>query len=101
MPTIDATFAGALVALAFAIGFIAGRANGLARRQVNWVQPSPVAERDESGDGLPGRIEDPEVEWMIRQGQWIDAIKRQRELSGMGLREAKDLVDARRRELGA
>lgn len=97
---IDTSFAGALLALAFAVGFIAGRANGLARRQVTWVEPNASRFRDDEGAPPPGRIEDAEVEWMIRQGQWIDAIKRQRELSGMGLKEAKDLVDARRRELG-
>lgn len=100
---LDFTYVGVVVVLAFSIGFISGRAHGLARRRVVWVEPPPKSVRERDDDPLlhaPARIEDAGVELLIRQGQWIDAIKRQRELSGMGLKEAKDLVDARRRELG-
>ena len=36
---------------------------------------------------------DPEVHNLIRKGKKIKAIKRLRELTGMGLKEAKDYVD--------
>lgn len=36
---------------------------------------------------------DPEVRALVAQGKTIQAIKRIRELSGLGLKEAKDLVD--------
>ncbi|MBC8043781.1 MAG: ribosomal protein L7/L12 [Rhizobacter sp.] len=36
----------------------------------------------------------PEIEQLIRQGNQIEAIKRYRDLTGAGLKEAKDAVDA-------
>ena len=36
---------------------------------------------------------DPEVRHLLAQGQKINAIKRVRELTGIGLKQAKDLVD--------
>ncbi len=41
-----------------------------------------------------------EVEALLDDGHAIDAIKRVRELTGLGLKEAKDYVDALRRARG-
>jgi hypothetical protein len=43
----------------------------------------------------PGAIDD-----LLRGGQKIEAIKQYRAMHGVGLKEAKDAVDARARELG-
>ena len=43
----------------------------------------------------PGTIDD-----LLRGGQKIEAIKQYRAMHGVGLKEAKDAVDARARELG-
>jgi ribosomal protein L7/L12 len=43
----------------------------------------------------PGLIDD-----LLRGGQKIEAIKQYRTMHGVGLKEAKDAVDARARELG-
>ena len=37
---------------------------------------------------------------MVRRGAYIEAIRRHRQLTGVGLKEAKEAVDARRRALG-
>jgi ribosomal protein L7/L12 len=37
---------------------------------------------------------------LLRGGQKIEAIKQYRAMHGVGLKEAKDAVDARARELG-
>ena len=55
------------------------------RRDVEVVTlkpPTPVTSTDDSPEGL------------LRSGQKIAAIKRYRELHGVGLKEAKDAVDA-------
>jgi hypothetical protein len=41
-----------------------------------------------------------DVEALLDEGKAIDAIKRVRELTGLGLKEAKDYVDALRRARG-
>lgn len=41
-----------------------------------------------------------EVRQSIRRGQKIEAIKRHRELTGMGLKESKDAVEDLERRLG-
>lgn len=43
--------------------------------------------------------QDPEILAFMRQGNTIQAIKRYRELSGVGLKEAKDFIDQLDREL--
>ena len=54
-------------------------------------------ERDAAGtdSGLDAQIAE-----LLRQGQKIEAIKCYREATGVGLREAKDAVEARAAELG-
>lgn len=38
-------------------------------------------------------IDDPEIQDLLAKGNQIQAVKRYRELSGQGLKEAKDAVD--------
>ena len=40
------------------------------------------------------------IDALLRGGQKIEAIKQYRTMHGVGLKEAKDAVDARARELG-
>jgi ribosomal protein L7/L12 len=40
------------------------------------------------------------IDALLRAGQKIEAIKQYRAMHGVGLKEAKDAVDARARELG-
>ena len=42
---------------------------------------------------------DAEIDGLIRAGQKIEAIKRVREQSGLGLKEAKELVEAREKQI--
>ena len=42
----------------------------------------------------------PEIVALVREGRKIDAIKALRERTGLGLKEAKDLIDALERQLG-
>jgi ribosomal protein L7/L12 len=51
----------------------------------------------------PGKLtllERGEIQTLLQQGNKIEAVKRYRELSGLGLREAKDAVDEMERGLG-
>lgn len=45
-------------------------------------------------------LERGEIQTLLQQGNKIEAVKRYRELSGLGLKEAKDAVDAMERGLG-
>jgi ribosomal protein L7/L12 len=45
------------------------------------------------------RIDDAEIRDLIRHGRKIEAIKRMRDATGMGLAEAKDAVEAIERTL--
>ena len=54
--------------------------------------------RRESG-ALEAEDADAEIDALIRAGQKIEAIKRVRDRTGLGLKEAKDVVDGREREL--
>jgi ribosomal protein L7/L12 len=81
-----------LLAVAFAIGFVVGRATA-----------SGVTVRDPASDALahlpPGPALDDEafaahLLVLLAAGQKIEAIKLYRERTGVGLKEAKDAVDA-------
>jgi len=54
---------------------------------------------------MPGSIPGPEtadsIEALVAAGRKIEAIKQLREESGMGLREAKEAIDAIARQLGS
>lgn len=65
---------------------------------------SATSSNDQAGDAVAGKAEtdDTEVLELLRSGKKIEAIKRRRELSGEGLKEAKDYVEelAYRHNLG-
>jgi large subunit ribosomal protein L7/L12 len=52
-----------------------------------------------TGAAHDAAIADPELLAMLAQKQMIDAIRRYRELTGVGLAEAKDAVEALERKL--
>lgn len=83
----------AVAAIAFLVGvFVArGRSKG---RTVVWQEPARP-----SSASADVHIEDPEIDALLRNNQLIAAIKRYRELSGLGLKESKDAMEARRRML--
>src|SRR5690606_27356643 len=83
----------AVAAVAFMVGvFVArGRSKG---RTVVWQEP-----RQPPSSSVGAPIEDAEVDDLLRNNQLIAAIKRYRELSGLGLKESKDAMEARRRML--
>ena len=60
------------------------------------VQPPRARPMVRVGDE---RIDDEEIRGLIRQGRKIDAIKRVREKTGLGLAEAKDAVEALERRI--
>jgi ribosomal protein L7/L12 len=45
------------------------------------------------GDAFPRSSGDAEIEDLLRRGKKIEAVKRYRERTGLGLKEAKDAVD--------
>jgi ribosomal protein L7/L12 len=48
--------------------------------------------KDESG--APDPAADPEIQDLVAKGNKVQAIKRYRQLTGLGLAEAKDAIDA-------
>lgn len=81
---VTVTAAAVLVVIALVVGFAVGRRGD---RPVTYTALQPP-------------VSTPDVEALIRDGRKIEAIKRYRELHGVGLREAKDAVDALEREGG-
>jgi ribosomal protein L7/L12 len=75
--------------IAFVLGMLTAR-----RRQetkVIWeTMPAPSAAHEAA-------IADPELQSLLAQKQTIGAIKRYRELTGTGLKESKDAIDALQR----
>ena len=78
------------VIAAYLAGLLVGRTRH--GRQVVWEDG---AARNESHKAAAA---DPEVQRHLAEGQLIAAIKRYRTLTGSGLKEAKDAVDALQRE---
>ena len=77
--------------LAFAIG-----ASVMRRRsstKVIWESPP------QTGAAQEAAIADPQLLALLQQNQLIGAIKRYRELTGVGLKESKDAVEALQRNL--
>ena len=78
--------------IAFVLGVLTAR-----RRQpetkVIW-ESTPV-----QSAGHDAAIADPELRTMLEQKQLISAIRRYRELTGSGLKESKDAVEALQRSL--
>jgi len=63
----------------------AGRMIDVSNFTFNLGQPSPTA------SNLAGTIQ--EIQQLIRAGNKIEAIKRYREVTGLGLKESKDVID--------
>jgi ribosomal protein L7/L12 len=81
-----------IAVVALVIGIVLGRKRSKDRTVV-W------REERQAGEGSGSPVVDAEVDAFLRKGQLIAAIKRYREVSGVGLKEAKDAVEARQREL--
>lgn len=80
-----------IAVIALLAGILIGRQRK-AERSVVWQEvPAP-----RGGVPVPN---DPEIDALLRNDRLIEAIKRHRELTGSGLKEAKDAMEARRREL--
>jgi len=77
--------------LAFAFGVITMRRRSSTK--VIWEAPP------QTGAAHEAAIADPQLLAFIQQKQLIDAIKRYRELTGVGLKESKDAVEALDRSL--
>jgi hypothetical protein len=85
------------VVVALVIGVLIGRRRPA--EHVVWEAPprdSARAGRSSSGDDTA--LADPELLGHLDRDQTISAIKRYRELTGLGLKEAKDAVDAIQRD---
>ena len=82
---------GVLVLAALALALRRGRGNALGSSP--WAPPDePAPARLASPQSL-GPAERAEIEALIARGNKIGAIKRTRELTGLGLKEAKDFVE--------
>ena len=68
------------------VGFALGRLTASRKGSTTVYVP-----RAGEGRGAAGDVE---VEALLRGGQKIEAIRRYREMHGVGLKEAKDAVDA-------
>ena len=75
-----------LVALALFIGYLISRQNTVLKQSVQSLRKS--APRD------LGLHEEEEIRALLKENRKIEAIKRCREITGYGLREAKDIVDS-------
>ena len=80
----------AVAVLAFAIGVFAARRRS--NEKVIWEAPPSSAAHDAA-------IADPQLLSLLQQKQLISAIKRYRQLTGSGLKESKDAVEALQRTL--
>jgi len=56
--------------------------------------------RESLSSGPSMRVDETAIEHMLRRGNKIEAIKIYREKTGVGLKEAKDAVEAIERRLG-
>ncbi len=79
----------ALVSLAVLLGFVLGRRRE--RRTVIWQSEPTVHPRTIRGTIDVSR--DPELVAALQRGEVVTAIKRHRELTGMGLKESKDEIE--------
>ena len=80
----------AVAAIAFVIGVLTGRRRS--NTKVIWEAPR-------TGPAHDAAIADPDLRALLDQKQLIPAIKRYRELTGSGLKESKDAVEALQRTL--
>jgi ribosomal protein L7/L12 len=100
---------GAAVVIAFSLGVLIGRRDGrrqhagapndaASRAKVIKVPPGSAAESTSTSFTLsaPEAVQDAELREHLEHGRMISAIKRYRDLTGVGLREAKQAVEALR-----
>ena len=101
---------GAAVVIAFSLGVLIGRRDGrrqhpdgardaaASRGKVIKVPPGSAAESTSASFTLsaPEAVQDAELREHLENGRMISAIKRYRDLTGVGLREAKQAVEALR-----
>lgn len=80
----------AVAVLAFALGVLAARRRS--KETVIWESPRSSAAHDAA-------IADAQLLALLQQKQLIAAIKRYRQLTGSGLKESKDAVEALQRTL--
>ena len=78
-----------LGAVLLMVGFVLGRMTASSREQ-----RTVVYQEGRTPHANPGA--EAEIERMLASGQTIEAIKLYRETYGVGLKEAKDAIDARR-----
>lgn len=81
----------AVAVLAFIVGVLISRRRSDTR--VIW-ESTPIA-----SPAHDAAIADPELRTLLEQKQLIGAIKRYRELTGAGLKESKDAVEALQRSI--
>jgi len=79
----------AVLAFAFGVSTMRRRSSS----KVIWEAPP------QSGAAHEAAIADPQLRTLLQQKQLISAIKRYRELTGVGLKEAKDAVESLQRSL--
>jgi ribosomal protein L7/L12 len=99
---------GAAVVIAFSLGVLIGRRDGrrqhagapndaASRAKVIKVPPGLAAESTSASFTLSAEaVQDAELREHLEHGRMISAIKRYRDLTGVGLREAKQAVEALR-----
>jgi ribosomal protein L7/L12 len=90
---VSLTVAAGVAVAALVAGVMIGRGRSRQTRVV-WSE-GPRSSRSDGGTETP----DPETDDLLRRDQLIAAIKRHRTLTGVGLKEAKEAMEARRREL--
>ena len=92
--------------LLFALGFLCGAGLILALRRgggpdltgpPRTLSPPPTARPVAPVQDAP--IDDDEIRELIRQNRKIEAIKRLRDATGLGLKEAKDAIEALERTM--
>ncbi len=87
------------VVVAFSVGVLVGRRRAEPDRVV-WQEPAVARSSGAGGTATHDVASDPELRGHLAAGQLIAAIKRHRELTGAGLKESKDAVEAMQRAMG-
>lgn len=82
--------------VALVIGFLLGR--GSRRERGRYVGQPPQGDRGLAP--VAGGASDAELRALLAAGKTVEAIKRYRETHGVGLKEAKDAIDALQRRGG-
>ncbi|HSJ62939.1 MAG TPA: hypothetical protein VK922_03425 [Gemmatimonadaceae bacterium] len=88
---ISVPLAAGIALVALLLGILIGRA-ARPKRTVVWREDAVRAQSTAAET-------DSEIDTLLREDRLIEAIKRHRERTGLGLKEAKDAMEARRREL--